>query len=212
MAKLVPFKKKRLQYAIEFHKKFINSSMSNNYLAYEIIDPDIADKESTFRRYKRNEKMPDEYLSKISSVLKVSKKYLTGEWNEKTPASVSVTDMMASLQGDDIIAKRTDPEGIYILPAEEEKRDLLLSEAVMQTQHYINTTFRVYHNPKTDRSIRYSDLFDEQHYYELFRIIEKIVKTAASQQLAYRPEHISITEIINQIVHEPVEITTIELK
>lgn len=204
-----PFSKKRLNYALDFHKKYINKEMSYNYIARELSYN--KDPETTFRRWKREQKIPPEALKKLSKLLNVSEKYLTGEWNEKAPAYISVPDMISSLQGNDVIAKRTDPEGIYILPADEEETDLLRSQAVMQTQHYINTSLRRYYDSKADRWIEYSEIFDQQHFRELHFIIEKIVQTAAAQEISYHPDHISLGAIFQQIESEPVEIITVEL-
>lgn len=213
-----PFSKQRLNYAIDFHQKYIDKKMSNNKISRELFDITVEDKpeelekaETIFRRWKRDQRMPPEMLSKLSKILNVSEKYLTGEWNEKAPAFITVPDMVSSLQGNDIIAKRTDPEGIYILPADEEEKDLLRSEAVMQTQHYINTALRRYYDSKSERWIEYSDIFDQQHFQELHFIIEKIVQTAAAQEIINHPDHVSLGAIFKQIESEPAQIITVEL-
>lgn len=212
MAKNVDFKINRLEYAKDFHCKYIDSTMSVNRLAREVVDTveDERDRETTFRRYKRNRKMPKEMLQKVADLLQVDIRYLTGEWNEKTWASVSVSDLVSSLQGEDILAKRTDPDGVYILPPAGE--DVLLFDAVMQTQHFVNKIIRKYRDPVSGELIEYSSLFDSQHYLELLRIFEKIVQTAASQQIAYHPDHISLSSIYEQIKNEHTEIVTVEFK
>lgn len=207
---LVSFKKNRFQNALDFHKKYINSKMSVNALAKAVCEENVVDKESTFRRYLRIERMPEEMLIKVQDLLNVSEKYLTGEWNEKAPKYVPVSTLMSILQGDDIIAKRTDPDGVYILPAEQEKNDLLLSESIMQTRHYVNGTLRKYCD--SGKWIWYSSVFDTQHYLELFRIFEKIVQVAAAQEIRYHPDHISLGAIFNEIKDETSDIIVVDLK
>ena len=207
----IHFDKKRLKYVMK-KKKITQENLAR--IIYRTVD--------TLKDANRNEMMMPDNLDEIARHLNVNLDWLRGyEFISKekpaagsnslvdeegyiipeySPAYVSVQGLIKALQGNE-----TDP---FKIAAENPSETI----ETLSTQSYIEKTLQGFQDTRTDKWIRYSDLFDRQNYYELFRIIEKIVQTAASQQIAYHPDHISLMEIFDQIRNEPTEIITIDMK